>query len=190
MDFVIRNRAVIIVSILFIVVAALVLALTFGVNEAEPPRVVMFTTEEVDFDSGAAHTADAGIAVISGQRQRDAAPTPLRGALTEDDSIRITTQMQGTTNNPDNIWHDADTTHTHGGFTIAVPAMDAESIGILTIPDIGLSARVYEGEDNMEAMEKGIARFRHTSAWEGHIGLSAHILTSTERRGISSISIR
>jgi len=165
MEYIIKNRAVIIAGVLLAAVLALVLALVFGGSEAEPPRVVMFTTEEVDFDSGAAHTADAGIAVIGGNRSEQSQPDVIRMS---------TTQVQGTTDNPDTIWQNDDESLTHGGFTIAVPALDGESIGILTIPDIGLSARVYEGEDNMELMEKGVARFRHTSAWEGHIGLSAH----------------
>lgn len=170
MDFIIKNKIYIIAGILLVIMAALVLVFALGGGESEPPRIALSTTEEIDFDSGAAHTADAGIAVIG---QRDAAPTPPLGNITQDDIISLTTHMQGTTKNPDTIWQDDDTL-TYGGFTIAVPAMDGDSIGILTIPDIGVSARVYEGEDDMAMMAKGIARFRHTSAWDGHIGLSAH----------------
>jgi len=52
--------------------------------------------------------------------------------------------------------------------------MDNGSIGVLTIPDIGLSVRVYESGDQMEDMEHGAAHFRSTSAWMGNIGISAH----------------
>jgi len=163
MEFWLRNKLYIFAWILLAAAAALVLASTSGRgagssggSEAEPPRIAISITDDVDFDSGAAvignYADDSSVAVSD---------------------ITMRTQMQGTTNNPDTIWH-GDENRTHGGFTIAVPALDGESIGILTIPDIGLSARVYEGEDNMETMEKGVARFRHTSAWEGHIGLSAH----------------
>lgn len=170
MDFIIRNKAFIIISVILVLVIAFVLAFVFSSGDALPSRTAITTTTEVDFEGGAVHTADAGIAVVG---QCDAAPTLLRGDLTQDDVIKMTTQVQGTTDNPDTIWQ-SDESLTHGGFTIAVPAMDGDSIGILAIPDIGVSARVYEGEDDMAMMEKGVARFRHTSAWEGHIGLSAH----------------
>ena len=171
MGFIIKNKAYIIAGVILIAVIALVLAVVFcGGGETELPRTAITTTEEIDFDNGTAHTADAGIAVIG---QRDAAPNPLHDYSAEDNIIRISTHVQGTTENPDTIWQE-DESLTHGGFTIAVPEMDGESVGILTIPDIGVSAPVYEGEDDMSAMEKGVARFRHTSAWEGHIGLSAH----------------
>jgi LPXTG-site transpeptidase (sortase) family protein len=62
---------------------------------------------------------------------------------------------------------------THSGFTMPVP-MDDESIGVLTIPDIDLSVRVYESDNEMESMEKGAAHFKSTSAWMGNVGLSAH----------------
>lgn len=48
------------------------------------------------------------------------------------------------------------------------------SIGLLRIEKIGLSASVYEAEDEMEAMRKGVAHYPSTSAWEGNIGLCAH----------------
>lgn len=48
------------------------------------------------------------------------------------------------------------------------------SIGVLTIPAIGLSSNVYETDDEMESMIKGIAHFKITSAWDGNIGFCAH----------------
>ena len=48
------------------------------------------------------------------------------------------------------------------------------SIGRLVIPSIGLSAPVFETEDEMEAMRQGIAHYSTTSAWLGNIGLCAH----------------
>ncbi len=48
------------------------------------------------------------------------------------------------------------------------------SIGVLTIESIGVSAPVYETDDEMEAMRKGIAHYKTTSAWNGNIGLCAH----------------
>lgn len=48
------------------------------------------------------------------------------------------------------------------------------SIGILTIESIGVSAPVFETDDEMEAMRKGIAHYKTTSAWNGNIGLCSH----------------
>jgi len=169
MDFIIKNKVFIIASVVLVIIVAFVLAFVFGGGEAEPNRIEISTTEDVDFDNGAAHTADAGIAVIGSKPGQNPADNPV-----VPDVVRMsTTQVQGTADSPDAVWADADSL-THGGFTIAVPTMDGESIGLLTVPDIGLSVRVYEGENDMAMMEKGVARFRHTSAWEGHIGLSAH----------------
>lgn len=47
-------------------------------------------------------------------------------------------------------------------------------IGTLEIPSINLSVGVYQCEDTMEAMNKGVAHFANTSPWNGNIGLSAH----------------
>lgn len=48
------------------------------------------------------------------------------------------------------------------------------SIGVLTIESIGVSVPVYETDDEMETMRKGIAHYKTTSAWNGNIGLCAH----------------
>ena len=111
------------------------------------PRHEIETSREIDFNAPdiVVHTADDGIAVVGVAR-----PTQ-------------------TLSNSNNLAAQ----HTHSGFTLPVQ-MDGESIGVLTIPDIGLSVRVYEGEDEMELMEKGVALFRHTSSWYGNVGLSAH----------------
>ena len=62
-----------------------------------------------------------------------------------------------------------------GNYTLPEKAeMKDGSIGILTIEAIGVSAPVYETDDEMEAMRKGIAHYKTTSAWSGNIGLCAH----------------
>jgi len=99
-----------------------------------------------------AHTADDGVAIVNPGK------TGARPARAVSD--------------PAEIWQ-GENFPTHGGFTLPV-AMDGESIGVLTIPDIGLSARVYEGDSYMDAMERGVWHFRHSSAWYGNISLSAH----------------
>jgi LPXTG-site transpeptidase (sortase) family protein len=51
------------------------------------------------------------------------------------------------------------------------------SIGVLTIPDLNLSANVFEGSgDSMEAMGLGVAHFPSSSAWDGNVSFSAHNL--------------
>ena len=110
------------------------------------PRHEIKTSSDINFnDPGIiVHTADDGVAVV--------------GAIRPAAYLRQESEAAE---------------HTHGGFTLPV-AMDGESIGVLTISDIGLSVRVYEGEDYMELMDRGVALFRHTSAWYGNTGLSAH----------------
>jgi len=63
--------------------------------------------------------------------------------------------------------------------TVEEVRMEDGSIGLLTIPSISLTVPVYESEDAMEAMEKGVAHFPTTSAWNGNVGLSAHNWTET-----------
>ena len=48
------------------------------------------------------------------------------------------------------------------------------SIGLLSIPRLKLSVGVFETDDELEAMESGIAHFKTTSAWSGNIGLCGH----------------
>jgi len=111
-------------------------------------------TPAINFDDPEimVHAADYGIAVIN------PATTEARASRSVAD--------------PSEIWQ-GEAVHTHGGFTLPV-AMDGESIGVLTIPDIGLSVRVYEGDNYMALMERGVWHFRHASAWYGNISLSAH----------------
>ena len=62
-----------------------------------------------------------------------------------------------------------------GNYTLPEQAeLKDGSIGVLTINSIGVSAPVYETDDEMEAMRKGIAHYKTTSAWTGNIGLCAH----------------
>ena len=62
-----------------------------------------------------------------------------------------------------------------GNYTLPEKAeLKDGSIGVLTIDSIGVSAPVCETDDEMEAMRKGIAHYKITSAWSGNIGLCAH----------------
>jgi LPXTG-site transpeptidase (sortase) family protein len=136
----------------------------FSLRDNEPPRYELEAVSgEIDFTAPdiVAHTAADGIAVV--------------GVLWDNESISpaLIPTAARFTSDPATIWQN-ETTPTHGGFTLPVLMVDGESIGVLNIPDIGLSVRVYEAEDSMEAMERGVAHFRHTSAWMGNVGLSAH----------------
>ena len=62
-----------------------------------------------------------------------------------------------------------------GNYTLPEKAeMKDGSIGVLTIDSIGVSAPVFETDDEMEAMKKGIAHYKTTSAGNGNIGLCSH----------------
>ena len=64
-----------------------------------------------------------------------------------------------------------------GNYTLPEQAaLKDGSIGVLTIDSIGVSAPVYETDDEMEAMRKGVAHYKTTSAWSGNIGLCAHFV--------------
>jgi LPXTG-site transpeptidase (sortase) family protein len=96
-------------------------------------------------------------------------------ALLDDESDRIPLAApQRVVSDPADVWTvDAFT----GNHTYAEKAlMDNGSIGVLTIPTLLLSVNVYESQDpdNMEAMDKGVAHFPSTSAFDGNVGLSAH----------------
>jgi sortase A len=47
------------------------------------------------------------------------------------------------------------------------------SIGALSIPKLGVSAKVYE-EESLENLKKGIGHFKNTSCWDGNVGFAAH----------------
>jgi LPXTG-site transpeptidase (sortase) family protein len=191
------RRAVLFAACALICSATFITALLFF--RAGPPPPLQYDLEtsgnEIDFSAPAlkTHTAADGIAIVRtaavrgadlpasvlSPGQPDEAPgftnpasagessgtgVPLPAAPAE--TARIAADLAA-------IALEQAAAPTHGGFTLPVP-MDGGSIGILTIPDLGLSVRVYESEDEMEAMQKGAAHFKSTSAWEGNIALSAH----------------
>jgi sortase A len=47
------------------------------------------------------------------------------------------------------------------------------SIGTLSIPRLGVSAKVYE-EESPENLAKGVGHFKLTSCWVGNVGFAAH----------------
>ena len=118
--------------------------------EASSDSLPEFSPEEDDV-----HTAEDGVLVVRPE-----------GLSTEQDKSET----------PDTVW-EQDAVATYNAFTLPEKAMlDEEngSIGVLSIPALGLSVNVYEAEDEMEAMSRGIAHFKSTSAYDGNVGLSAH----------------
>ncbi len=47
------------------------------------------------------------------------------------------------------------------------------SIGTLSIPKLGISVKVWEGETNA-SMAKGVGHYSSTSGWQGNIGMCGH----------------
>lgn len=122
--------------------------------EASSDSLPEFSPEE-----GGVHTAEGGVRVVRPEEQ--------------DASISAGSDKPAT---PDTVW-EQDAVATYNAFTLPEKAMlDEEngSIGVLSIPVLGLSVNVYEAEDEMEAMSRGIAHFKSTSAYDGNVGLSAH----------------
>ncbi len=145
--------------------AAVSLALPLFLSlEPEPPRYELETSgAEIDFDAPVkAHTAADGIAVVkAAAKPKPNKPEPAFESMAYA-PLPVVERIA-----------EANSAPTHGGFTLPVP-MDGDSIGVLTIPDIGLTVRVYESDDEMAAMTKGAAHFKSTSAWEGNVGFSGH----------------
>ena len=149
-------------SVLFL--AALLMATFAACGEKETDPAQLSTPQyEASSDSlpefspeeGGVHTAENGVLVVRPE-----------GLSTEQDKSET----------PDTVW-EQDAVATYNAFTLPEKAMlDEEngSIGILSIPALGLSVNVYEAEDKMEAMSRGIAHFKSTSAYDGNVGLSAH----------------
>ena len=149
-------------SVLFL--AALLMATFAACGEKETDPAQLSTPQyEASSDSlpefspaeGGVHTAENGVLVVRPE-----------GLSTEQDKSET----------PDTVW-EQDAVATYNAFTLPEKAMlDEEngSIGILSIPALGLSVNVYEAEDEMEAMSRGVAHFKSTSAYDGNVGLSAH----------------
>ena len=98
------------------------------------------------------------------------------GAASGDTSaapVTLTATASNLADSPDTVW--SVSTYTGNHTPIQRAQMADGSIGVLTIPALGLSVNVFESDDNnMEAMSKGIAHFPSSSAWDGNVSMSAH----------------
>lgn len=121
----------------------------------EPAEIEISPEEEI-------HTAEKGIKIIN----------PI---LIIDESVpNEVLPAVDTSLTPETAWDD-DAIITWNAFTLPEKAaFDDGSIGILSVPQIGLTVKVYESDDQMEDMDKGAAHFKSTSAWDGNVALSGH----------------
>lgn len=141
----------------------------YWATKSVPPESLhtpQYTAEKADpaeitfnFEENKPYTAEDGVVVI------EPAPEPAAAAP----AIQ-------TVADPEDIWEN-DQVVTYNSYTLPEKVEQADgSLGVLTIPDLGLSVNVFEagrGEE-MEAMTKGLAHFAHTTSWDGNIGLCGH----------------
>ena len=119
---------------------------------ASPP---METAGPFDLEKNRAYPAEAGVIVL-GEVPEGRTPAGLWPA------------------EPERIWEPETRLSTE---TYTLPEevrLDDGSIGTLEIPALCLTAPVFETEDALESMIKGVAHFAGTSAWDGNVGLASH----------------
>ena len=127
------------------------------------------------------HTSEDGVKVIAPSK----ASTSEASVASSDDtrdaepSATVANHQVPAAITPETVWAD-DAVVTYNAFTMPeMAAFDDGSIGVLSIGKIGLSVNVYESDDQMEDMSRGIAHFKSTSAWDGNVALSGHNRTAS-----------
>lgn len=163
--FILKNRIAILIIAALIVVgaisAALVVNTTILSNAGQSGQTAEIVNDRGVFPADAQYyQADEGQIVIGVAGLDREQTSPMSTAL-------------NLTDNPEDIWSNAGIyagSHT----SITAAQMKDGSIGVLTVPSLRLSVNIYESEDAMEAMSKGIAHFPSTSAFDGNVGMSAH----------------
>ena len=73
---------------------------------------------------------------------------------------------------PEKIW--TEDTYAGNHTPVEKAQMADGSIGVLNIDKLNLSVNVFESEDTMEDMSKGVAHFPSSSAYDGNVCVSAH----------------
>ena len=126
-------------------------------TEAVPPAE---STVTFDMETNKTYTAEDGVVVI---------PTTPRPGEPQAKPVEHLPDS-------DRVWEDATFLSTQGYTLPEDAALPDGSMGLLTIPKLGVSAPVYETEEGseMESMTKGVAHFAVTSAWDGNIGFASH----------------
>ena len=106
------------------------------------------------------------------------------GGITEQPMVTVTstvsgqsiTNGSGVTIIPGNINTDIyEDYHTYHSFTEVTDDMyyTGGYVAKLSIPDIGVSAKVYEGTTS-SVLSKGVGHFKETSIWDGNVCLASH----------------
>lgn len=151
--------------IITLIITAMTSAITPQPRLKAPPPV----EDEVTFDMevNQAYSAEDGIIVI---------PTGVIPAASSSNQTLAAIEALAAviSDSPDTVWIEGELPQSRN-YTLPEDAQMADgSIGLLSIPKIGLAVNVYETDDEMEAMTKGLAHFKTTSAWSGNIGLCGH----------------
>ena len=144
-----------------ICIGACIWAFTRGLSrpvDLKSPQYEAGTLSEFDTEGKEVYTAEDGVVTIPAQGKEDA---KRKSAVLDTDDT-------------DAIW-EADGVVTWNSFTTQDKVMQADgSIGVLTIPKIGISVNVFQAENEIEAMTRGLAHIAYTSSWDGHIGIAGH----------------
>lgn len=119
----------------------------------------------------------AGIAVLAGAvifcmwHGREKGQPPELYASSEAPHI-ITAEQTAAT--PEAVW--AEDEPVASDFTLPedMTLGEDDSIGVVSVPSVGIRMAVYETDDAMEDMRHGAAHFKQTSTWKGNVGLSGH----------------
>lgn len=113
----------------------------------------------------------AGAAIFCMWQEKRAVQPPEVYTSSEEPHIIAAEQTAET---PEDVW--AEDEPVTADFTLPEDMKLGEngSIGIVTVPSVGIQMSVYETDDAMEDMKYGAAHFKQTSTWEGNVGLSGH----------------
>ena len=132
------------------------------------PKYALFPAPQLDFSAvreEEIHTSDEGIIRIESKGGCASEPPALQA-----DSETASLPQEPT---PETVWEE-DQVVTYNGYTLPEKAMlEEDCLGVLTIPAIGMEMSIYEAENEMEAMLRGGAHYKDTSAWDGNVGISA-----------------
>lgn len=142
---------------------------SYALQRNEDLRSPQYAVESVasagiSFGAASPHTADEGVIKILSN-----AKTATESSQTEAPAAR-----SNVIDDPEKIWAE-DNVVTYNSYTIPEQVQQEDgSLGVLTIPKLGLSVNIFEAESEIEAMTHGIAHFKHTTSWDGNIGLCGH----------------
>ncbi len=154
-------------------VVALLVALGLGGElllrmHASKPRTYDGGTSVISFEEGVAHGAEDEVLVTVPAESGPETAVPVAGTSDADRNISVVSEEE-----PVDVWKE-DKASGYTGFTTRTQLPASDSIGMLEIPSIGLSVNVYDSEDDMADMDKGLSHFQTTSYWDGNIGMCGH----------------